>query len=94
MKEVASNGERPKTLVSMKQTTPFLISLKNSVYRPARSSSKYHLYDMCSQIDSFSSQPESKAFMRPTSIGMSPKFSEILYIDSFVSWSVDAATAV
>merc|ERR1712072_934157 len=43
MNDVASNGERPKTDVSMKQTTPFLISLKNSVYRPARSSSRYHL---------------------------------------------------
>merc|ERR1719482_519972 len=57
MKDAASVGERPKTDVSMKQTTPFLISLKNSSYSPARSSSRYHLYDMCSQMLSFSSQP-------------------------------------
>mmetsp|Transcript_1957 Transcript_1957/g.4820 ORF Transcript_1957/g.4820 Transcript_1957/m.4820 type:complete len:223 (-) Transcript_1957:2842-3510(-) len=94
MNELASSGERPETFVSMKQTTPVRISLKNCAYRPARSSSRYHLYDMCSQTLSFSSQPGEKAIMRPTSIGSPTRLALTLYILSSSSCSAEAATAL
>lgn len=48
---------------------------------------------MCIQMDSFSSQPGLKAIMRPTSKGCPLSDSEILYMLSLVSRSVELRTA-
>ena len=76
----------PYTSGSKKGTAALWKSSINSSYMPHFKISSRYLYSICSQIDSFSSQPGVKALARPISNDASFNEAFTLYMDSFSSY--------
>ena len=76
----------PYTSGSKNGTAALWKSSINSSYMPHFKISSRYLYSICSQIDSFSSQPGVKALARPISNDASFNEAFTLYMDSFSSY--------